>query len=354
MPQSNVFDAVYALEDRVKANWSNLHRAESATKELHTKLSGAVNGKTREDASVVVLGSGGRFEVTAGSDADWTYLIDGQANADHQSTALEIKESIEKVQKSPGREGVFGVMAFSHDLIQYVGGEEDTNANLTRRILLLLESKPIGRRDAYDRVLRATIEQYLNNDYGWRHSSTFGVSRFLLNDVARYWRTVAVDFAYKRKSRNNAGWALRSAKLRLSRKLTFAAGLLYCFSLAESVWQEAPTGSEPTRKQQTIERLWNITGTSPLDLLADAFGKSTTLDREARTTFSAYDRFLAILDSGAERKALEALSPEAANTDPLYQEIRGLGNTFQAGLNALFLTDNDTPFPKLTREYGVF
>ena len=354
MPQPEVFKALFALETRLGANWSNLHAAEVATRELHAQLSAAVNGKTREDASVVVLGSGGRFEVTSGSDADWTYLIDGQANSEHQATALEIKDAIEATLKGPGREGVFGAMAFSHDLIQYVGGEDDTNSNLTRRILLLLESKPIGRPDAYHRVLRATIDQYLSNDYGWRHFSTQGVSRFLVNDVSRYWRTVAVDFAYKRKSRNNAGWALRSAKLRLSRKLTFVAGLLYCYSIAQSVWREAPAKDAPTRKQETIEHLWELTASTPLDLLADAFSRSKTLDATAKRTFDGYDRFLAILNSPEDRDRLVKLAPDDGSGDASYQEIRKLGNDFQSGLNRLFLIDNDTPFPALTREYGMF
>ena len=354
MPQPEVFQSLFALETQLGANWSNLHAAEAATKDLHTKLSAAVNGKTREDASVVVLGSGGRFEITNGSDADWTYLIDGQANSEHQVTALEIKEAIDAILKPPGREGVFGAMAFSHDLIQYVGGEDDTNSNLTRRILLLLESKPIGRPDAYHRVLKATIDQYLSNDYGWKHFSTGGVSRFLVNDVSRYWRTVAVDFAYKRKSRNNEGWALRSAKLRLPRKLTFVAGLLYCYSIAQSVWHDAPDKDAPTRKQETIEHLWQLTSTTPLDLLADAFSRSKTMEATAKRTFDAYDRFLAILNSPADRDRLKKLTPDDASGDAGYQEIRELGTVFQAGLNELFLIDNDTPFPALTREYGMF
>jgi hypothetical protein len=46
--------------------------------------------------------------------------------------------------KEVGREGLFGSMAFSHDLVHQIGGEDDTNRNTTRRILLLLESKVIG------------------------------------------------------------------------------------------------------------------------------------------------------------------------------------------------------------------
>jgi len=56
-------------------------------------------------------------------------------------------------------------MAFSHDIVHQIGGQSDTNKNTTQRILLLLESTPIGeRREAYDRVIRAVIDRYLDED----------------------------------------------------------------------------------------------------------------------------------------------------------------------------------------------
>ena len=78
------------------------------------------------------------------------------------------------------------------------------------------------------------------------------------------------------------------------------------------------------------------------------------MDATAKRTFDAYDRFLAILDSTEDRNRLEKLAPDDGSSDAGYQEIRELGNLFQSGLNELFLTDNDTPFPALTREYGMF
>src|SRR5215813_2951501 len=124
-------------------------------------------------------------------------------------------------------------MAFSHDIIHQIGGQNDTNKNTTQRILLLLESRAIGKNtQAYERVLRAVINRYLEEDnHPLSHDGqSYRVPRFLLNDIVRFWRTMAVDFASKQRDRAGAGWGLRNAKLRMSRKLIFASGMLVCFS----------------------------------------------------------------------------------------------------------------------------
>jgi hypothetical protein len=161
------------------------------------------------------FGSLGRDEFTAGSDLDWTLLVDGIADPAHLDVAFAIKDRLEKLEhKPPGREAVFASLAFSHELIHQIGGHDDTNANTTRRILLLLESAVIGRRDAHKRVLSNVLLRYLKEDRGlWHESGKFKVPRFLLNDIARYWRTMAVDFASKQRARGNEGFAMRNIKL---------------------------------------------------------------------------------------------------------------------------------------------
>ena len=110
-------------------------------------------------------------------------------------------------------------MAFSHDIIHEIGGQDDTNKNMTQRILLLLESCAIGERtDAYERVIRGVINRYLEEDNDLlTHDSKRYRCSILLNDIVRFWRTMAVDFASKQRDRAGKGWGLRNAKLRMSR-----------------------------------------------------------------------------------------------------------------------------------------
>ncbi len=326
---------------------------------MHATLTPSIAGEAREDASIVVSGSLARYEVTSGSDVDWTYLVDGQADARHQEAATAISHKIEALGfDEPGREGVFGKMVFSHNLVQYIGGESDTNANLTRRVLLLLESKAIGRQDAYDRVVHAVLERYLTNDRGWMHGKTpHQVPRFLHNDIARYWRTVTVDFAYKQWTRDNKGWALRSAKLRFSRKLTYAAGLLYCFALSEQLWPQAVRAApDASRRLEAISTLSALTNLTPLDLLSQGFRRAS-MEAQGRACLDAYDEFVGLLRDANSREHLAQLTSDEADHDEIFNRVRSLSATFQEALTSLFirrLEGSSNPFPILTEVYGVF
>lgn len=103
----------------------------------------------------MVFGSVARREATSEPDLDWILLIDGQSAPEHKDQETSIADVLESSgYVKPGTSGVFGGMVGSHDLIHNIGGEDDLNSNTTRRVLLLLESFPIGNREAYDRVRR--------------------------------------------------------------------------------------------------------------------------------------------------------------------------------------------------------
>src|ERR1035438_4165671 len=184
-------------------------------------LSKVIEGKPGAETSVIVHGSMARQEATRGSDLDWTLLVDGQADASVQDTFLAIKNALSDAGhfKQPGQEGTFGSLTFSQPIMHFIGGEEDSNSNTTRRVLLLLEALPVGeRREAFDRVRKGILQRYLDEDRGLLReghieNNVRWIPLFLLNDFARYWRTMAVDFAYKQFDRGNRGYALRSIKL---------------------------------------------------------------------------------------------------------------------------------------------
>jgi hypothetical protein len=135
-------------------------------------------------------------------------LIDGQADPQHLEIAQQVARRLAEGKfQAPGTTGIFGNMTFSHDLVQKIGGPDDTNENTTRRVLLLQESTAFAKTDAHERVLRLLLSRYLKEDYGLRFGTLhYKVPRFLLNDIVRYWRTVTVDFVDKQRGQAGHGW----------------------------------------------------------------------------------------------------------------------------------------------------
>lgn len=309
-----------------------------------------------DDTSLVVFGSLARGELTTGSDLDWTLLVDGRADEAHYSGAQAIARLFEAENvKKPGPTEVFGNYAFSHQIVHQIGGQEDTNKNTTQRILLLLESVALGREDVHERVLRLVLSRYVEDDRGLRFSrKAKRIPRFLLNDIVRYWRTVTVDFVYKQRERAD-GWALRNAKLRMSRKLIFVSGLLTCFGpelFAEpgETWTGADGYADTSR---IVQFLLDRTRISPLNQLAEAALRPEISLETARDVFDAYDDFLGVLADDDKRKHLKELTFDQFSSDDLFKRVQRITGRFQEGLDRMFF-EEDALLKKLIREYGVF
>ncbi len=246
-------------------------------------------------------------------------------------------------------------MVFSHGLIHEIGGEDDTNRNTTRRLLLLLESRTVGRGEAYNRVVRGILDRYLLEDRRFWKGSGHRVPRFLQNDFARYWRTMTVDFAYKLRNRAGKGWAIRNIKLRMSRKLLYVSGLLACFRchLDYDDTERLRVYDDPRRKGEVIARLQSVFEETPLEILAGALLRYPHLDESARRILQAYDEFVGILADDTQRKHLDKLGEEEAENDEIFQRARGVSHDFRDGLLELFF-DEQSGMNDLTRNYGVF
>ncbi|ACY14892.1 conserved hypothetical protein [Haliangium ochraceum DSM 14365] len=310
---------------------------------------------------MIVFGSLARGEWTGGSDVDWTLLVDGQADPEHLSTVQQITGCLADLKyKEPGRTALFGGLAFSHGLIHQIGGEHDTNRNTTQRILLLLESAVVGgQKGVRERVIRQLLRRYVNEDYEYRdpRKTKPRVPRFLLNDVVRYWRTMAVDAAAKRREREGQGWALRNFKLQMSRKLIFAAGLAACLGCKLKpgpAWdaQDSVSSADNAALDAAVESLFGFAECTPLELLARTVLDFDAIDA-ANDLYGAYDAFLGILCDPEKRDRLRALTKADAFGDELFGEARDIGKRFQSGLTKLFF-DTDDELTKATQRYGVF
>ena len=267
------------LSQRIGQRWTNIEIARDLARETRNQLVELFIDIDSDDTSIVVLGSLGREEFTLGSDIDWILLVDGIVDPNHFALFLDVEDKINAfASKRVGREKTFGVFVSSHDLIHKIGGEEDTNRNLTRRLLLLLESTRVGRPFALERVTKNILKRYLLEDQSfWRGTGGYGhhIPHFLLNDFARFWRTMAVDFAFKLRERSGKGWAIRNIKLRMSRKLLYVAGLLACFRCHLDFVPHHPHPEELFRKEEfrpaVVDFVNSVFSPPPLDIVASFF-----------------------------------------------------------------------------------
>jgi hypothetical protein len=213
----------------------------------------------------------------------------------------------------------------------------------------------IGDPAAHDRVLKAVLQRYLEDDESFvdsRGVTGNSVPRFLLNDIVRFWRTVAVDFAAKQRERGGEGWGLRTAKLRMSRKLIFAAGLITCFQChlqrPPDLDQALPRSERLSRWQDFLRERFRAT---PLEIVASfLYGWNPP---SAGAILDSYDGFLAILRDEEKRQQLENLRPEDRRGSAVFQEIRKRGHSFQDALTKV-LFDESPLVADLVRRYGVF
>jgi hypothetical protein len=304
-------------------------RTEAALAELRGRLAGL---ERDGDVAVVLFGSWGRRELTEHSDDDWLLLVDGPRRPDGAPGLEALRERLGGGAREPGEAGIFGGAAFGDDLVDHIGLDEDDNRNLTQRMLLMLESVPILGEDAYRSCWTRVLDRYLAEERGARRPP-----RFFLNDVIRYWRTIAVDFAGKQRD-SDEKWGLRNAKLRTSRKVLFAGGLvpiLRCHSLPRE--QVRPFLIEQLSRPAT-------------DRLADAFLATGLQDAGVRC-LSAYDRWLGLLGDADVRAELASLDRRSARDSETFVDVRRLAADLQNGLLALLF---ETQLAPAVREYAIF
>jgi predicted nucleotidyltransferase len=309
-----------------------------------------------DNTSVVVFGSFARGELTPGSDIDWSLLIDGPSDPEHLRIVREVGQGLERLQlQEPGTTETFGTQASSHELIQHIGGLNDTNQNFTRRMLLLLESLAVTNPIVRDRVLRGILNRYIVADasVAWYTRPDQVIPRFLLNDVVRFWRTMAVDYAAKRWEQADHKWALRNAKLRMSRKLLFASGLLLCFSfeLHPPEDREDVLSDNAMLSPRLADFLLQQTNLTPLDLLSRDLLR---VDRREVVfdIMDSYDAFLGLLADPGRREHLKNLKFEEVGRDAPFEQVRRISHSFQRGLTSLFFGDES--LRDLIVKYGVF
>jgi hypothetical protein len=334
--------ALLRLSDWSQTEFPHLISARERTcRELERVRAALAGAPCPDDACVVVFGSWGRGELTQGSDDDWAILIEGAAPEDRPDVAAldaAVREVLGGDARKPGTQDVFGCAFGCDELVAQIGLDKDTNTLLTRRMLVLLESASVLNPRALTRCHGRVLDTYLK-----RGTKDFRVPRFLLNDLVRYWRTICVDFEGKHWGLDAADgkWLTRNAKLRNSRKVLFASGLLPVLDAMRY------------RADEQGPFLHDQLGALPTDRVAYAFlthDEGSNLQAGARGML-AYDRFIRLLGTPEVRDHLLELAPADRDRDRIWAEIRSCGRELEQSLLALLFGPD---LAAVTRTHLIF
>jgi hypothetical protein len=254
---------------------------------------------------VVVAGSMARGEASEQSDFDYFVIAHGVPQPEQISITRDlmaaadafIEEKLERGQgtagsRQPGTSGLFGRIFAAADLTERIGLEQDTNISHSRRQLLLQESASVYRADLHADLKRAILARYLVD---YPPGGKEGTPRFLLNDVARYWYTMAVDYQAKRWEKRDAEWGLRYLKLITSRKMSIAGTLVSLLLCSE----ETPA---------TLDILYSQFDMPPLARLGQLALDDRFEQKEAlKTAFEVAEDFSVFLASPEKRGIAKAI-----------------------------------------------
>lgn len=274
-----------------------------------------------EKMCIVVTGSYGRYEASSESDMDLFWFVDADMPDVPEETLKDeikiINEIIFKhVPKEAGSTGTFGPSAIvsQSELVGNIGGKKDSNENMTRRMLLLLEGTHLYNQDKFNQIRKNLIDKYIKVEQNPKQ-----IPRFLLNDIIRYYRTIATDFEFK-VSEDSKEWGLRNIKLKFSRKFLYFGGLIAVAELLDV--------HEIEQQKLKLEDIFNSTVFERVFLCADKHN----LMGEMNDIFNLYSNFIEKISNPEIRAKLESTTKTERNDSDVYQELRIDGIKFSEGM----------------------
>ena len=187
---SNNADRISSLATKLpnlaKANeFSNLK-----LKKMRAVTSSAVAG----DILIGTFGSYARREASEQSDLDFFAICRSAKDIDATRAAIaDIAAKLTKIAgRPPSQGGAFGDVEDLESILNNIGGNDDLNQKITRRVLLLLEGDWLSNEPLFQECRRRLLERYIRPSI-----TSHQLALFLLNDIIRYYRTICVDFEFK-------------------------------------------------------------------------------------------------------------------------------------------------------------
>ena len=274
------------------------------------------------DKILMVCGSYARREASKNSDIDF-FLISGDTTEDASLIHTVGSAIREVVPHASAKNGPFQGNENSSEMLRNIGGENDDNPKLTRRVLLLLEGEWLFNEKGLRDFRRKILEHYIRDEM-----KDHQLALFLLNDIIRYYRTIAVDYEFKTYGGEDPKpWGIRNIKLVFSRKLLYASGLFSIAMTADRARDVKISLLEELLALPVIERMKSICGESEID-----------------PVLRSYNLFLEKLADPKVQDCLNKLQ-HSERQDPLFRELKNEGHQFTRQLLKLFENTFDSTHP---------
>jgi len=270
--------------------YAALHKNWDFSSKFLQSLSARCKGSLSANVETVcVAGSFGRLEGSRESDADYIMVVRDPAAPSISRDKDVLQRAIEAYGVSPpNKSGVFTQPRSKAQLIDPIGKADEKSDEFGKRMLLLLESRPVYRSDRFQQLLEEIFRKY--SEYvDVDPDKEFA---FLANDLMRYFRFICVNYQAS-FWRQNEKWALRNLKLRHSRIVMYA-GLLFLVGEASKY--------SGKKKIDTVFRALNLT---PLERIGWVYQENN--DGAFFRVLGLYNVFLSHLSSANWRKELKDL-----------------------------------------------
>lgn len=269
---------------------------------------------------IITVGSFARREASEQSDIDFFIITDG--SVDGKKELEQFRKMIQEYGiRMPATSGAFNEIASLKDMICNIGGPNDDNDSLTRRLLILLEGEWLYNEKLFNTLFDDLLLAYVK-DTITQHQ----LCRFLLNDLIRYYRTIGVDFENK-TTEGGKPWGDRNIKLMYSRKLLYFSGILV---VAETVQHTA------LEKREILKKYLRKT---PLDRVLYICG------HRAEKALAMYDEFTYEMALPKTRDMLKVTTSDRQLHTNEFRNLKNKGHHFSLELSRLLSETFDSSHP---------
>jgi hypothetical protein len=317
------------------SEFSNLRQASVESRDVLARAADGVKktvGGLHDCISVLIVGSYGRLEArTAVSDLEWLLVFDERHVAPEEAACFQANVAA-TLATVVGREKLsigktFGTICSLDALCTNVGGVADSNQTLTYRVLALTEGRPLYTTPSYELML-----ERLAHVYGATHTAGHRLLS-LATDVARYWRTLRIDYKHK-VDEEKKPWAIRSIKLRAVRRFAYLSSAMHFVAHGprEKGTEEISVGA--------VKAFMSRMPLPPTERLIEAWGRFGGDEAPLRTVLSRYDKISGALADPSVRQHLDKLDSNQ-RSDKTYSELRADVQALHSEMATLALATPD-------------